>query len=191
VQRESRAPRNPFGRLPDGVDAPMAVGLTTVRQILSNRPSMSIVLSIFTFVLVVVSLLMVLVILMQRAKSDGGVGAALGGGMAEAAFGAESSNVLSRTTEYGAVVFFVLSFLLYLGNLHFYKPGTDDGGTDLPTSIGAPPFSEMPSLEIPAATPDDGATPATEAPAVPEAPASVDTPAAETPAGTPAPAPEL
>jgi preprotein translocase subunit SecG len=102
---------------------------------------MSIVLSLFTFVLVLVSAIMVLVILMQRAKSDGGVGAALGGGMAEAAFGAESSNVLSRTTEYAAVIFFVLSFGLYLGNIYLHREaamGSAGGLPDLPAAMSVP-----------------------------------------------------
>ena len=48
---------------------------------------MSIVLGILTFVLILVSLFIVLVVLAQKSK-DGGMGAALGGGAAEAAFGA-------------------------------------------------------------------------------------------------------
>eukprot|EP01034_Spumella_vulgaris_P013635 gene13635-17407_t len=48
---------------------------------------MSIVLGILTFALIVLSLFLVLIVLAQKAKSDGGVGAAMGGGMTEAAFG--------------------------------------------------------------------------------------------------------
>ena len=43
------------------------------------------------------------------------LGLALGGGAAEAAFGADTSNVLSKSTIYAAVIFFVLAFgLSYL-----------------------------------------------------------------------------
>ncbi len=79
---------------------------------------MSILLGILTFVLIVVSLFLVLVVLAQKAKNDGGMGAAMGGGMAEAAFGADTSNVLSKATINAAIAFFVLAFALYLGRIY-------------------------------------------------------------------------
>lgn len=79
---------------------------------------MNVALGILTFVLVFVSLLLILLVLMQRAKSDAGMGAAMGGGMAEATFGAETGNVLSKATINGAIVLFVLSFALYLGRIY-------------------------------------------------------------------------
>jgi preprotein translocase subunit SecG len=78
---------------------------------------MSLLIGISTFLLVLVTLFMMLVILMQRAKNDGGVGAALGGGMAESTFGAETNKVLFNATRNAAIGFFVLSFGLYLGHL--------------------------------------------------------------------------
>jgi preprotein translocase subunit SecG len=108
-------------------------------------------------VLVVVSLFMVLVILMQRAKSDGGVGAALGGGMAESAFGGETANVLTKATQVGAVMFFVLAFGLYLGRLHQHR------------SAVASPESMLPSVEAPAFPPIDGSMPSTPLSDVPPA----------------------
>lgn len=50
---------------------------------------MGILLGILTFVLILVSLFLVLIVLMQKSK-DGGMGATLGGGAAEAAFGADT-----------------------------------------------------------------------------------------------------
>ena len=82
---------------------------------------MSILLGIGTFVLILTSLFLILVVLAQKAKSDGGMGAAMGGGMAEATFGADTGNVLSKATINAAVVFFVLSFLLYLGRIYERK----------------------------------------------------------------------
>lgn len=79
---------------------------------------MSIVLGIFTFVLILISVFLILVVLMQKAKSDGGVGAALGGGMTESAFGADTSNVLSKATINASIAFFILSFALYLGHIY-------------------------------------------------------------------------
>ncbi len=103
---------------------------------------MSLLVGIFTFVLVLISLFMVLIILAQRAKSDGGVGAALGGGMAEAAFGGESGNVLSKATTWAAATFFVLSFGLYLGHLHLHKRDLRENPQTLP---------DVPELVAPAA----------------------------------------
>ena len=79
---------------------------------------MSILLGIFTFVLILTSVFLILLVLAQKAKSDGGMGAAMGGGMAEATFGADTGNVLSKATINAAIVFFVLSFALYLGRIY-------------------------------------------------------------------------
>ena len=75
---------------------------------------LSILISFLTFVLILVGLFMVLVILMQRASANAGMGSAFGGGVAESAFGAETTNILTRATKWSAVVFFLLSFVLYL-----------------------------------------------------------------------------
>ena len=138
---------------------------------------MSILLGILTFVLILVSIFLVLVVLMQKSK-DGGMGAALGGGAAEAAFGADTSNVLTQATKYSAILFFVLAFTLYLGRLYERAHGTS-GGRALPT-IAAPatPAPTAPSTGAPAST----TTPTTPAVSVPVTPA----PATSAPA-TPAP----
>ena len=98
--------------------------------------SMSILLGIGTFLLILISLFLGLVVLAQTAKSDGGRGAAMGGGMAEATFGAETGNVLSKATINAAIAFFVLSFLLYLGRIYEHKHAVASGGA-LP-AISAP-----------------------------------------------------
>ena len=41
---------------------------------------MSIVIGVLTFILVLTSLFLVMIVLMQRAKTDGGIGAAMAGG---------------------------------------------------------------------------------------------------------------
>jgi preprotein translocase subunit SecG len=94
---------------------------------------MSIVLGILTFALIVLSLFLVLIVLAQKAKSDGGVGAAMGGGMTEAAFGADTSNVLSKATIYAAIAFFVIAFSLYLGRIYERKHATAAASNALPT----------------------------------------------------------
>lgn len=82
---------------------------------------MSLLIGILTFILIITSLFLVLVVLMQRAKTDGGMGAAMGGGSMESTFGADTSNVLSTATIRGAIVFFVLSFGLYLAVIYQTK----------------------------------------------------------------------
>lgn len=128
---------------------------------------MSIVLGILTFILILVSVFLVLIVLMQKSK-DGGIGSALGGGAAEAAFGADTNNVLVQATKYSAILFFVLAFLLYLGRIYERKTEKGAAGGALPTiaAPAAPAAAPAPAVAVPA------------------------TPAATTPAPAPAPAPE-
>ena len=118
---------------------------------------MSILLGILTFILVLVSVFLVFVVLAQKAKSDGGMGSAMGGGMAEAAFGAETSNVLSKATINAAIAFFVLSFVLYLGRIYQQKHSTSGAESTLP----AIPVSVTPAPQ-PVAPAPLSATPAPE-----------------------------
>ena len=105
---------------------------------------MSILLGIVTFVLILTSILLILLVLAQKAKSDGGMGAAMGGGMAEATFGADTGNVLSKATVNAAIVFFVLSLGLYLGRIYELKHAGAAGGA-LPT-ISVPISSKASSI---------------------------------------------
>jgi preprotein translocase subunit SecG len=97
---------------------------------------MSILINILTVILIFVSLFLILVVLAQKAKTDGGVGGALGGGMTEATFGADTGNVLSKATINAAIAFFVLSFVLYLGHIYVRKHAAQTG--DALPSIVAP-----------------------------------------------------
>ncbi len=72
---------------------------------------MSILLNILLVFYVLVALLMILVILMQRPKSEG-LGAAFGGGVTENIFGAQTTNVLTKITGWLAGTFFALTFAL-------------------------------------------------------------------------------
>jgi preprotein translocase subunit SecG len=60
---------------------------------------------------------LILLILMQRPSANAGLGASLGGGVAESAFGGEASKVLTRWTVYGIVIFFLGTFGLSLGHI--------------------------------------------------------------------------
>jgi preprotein translocase subunit SecG len=135
---------------------------------------MSIVIWILTFFLVLASAFLILIVLAQKAKSDGGMGSAMGGGMAEAAFGAETSNVLSKSTIYAAIAFFVLALILYLTRLHQQKHGPVGSGLPsipVSTAPALPPVTSSPAATVnvplaPVATPGAAAAPA---PAVPDA----------------------
>lgn len=61
---------------------------------------------------------LVLLILMQKPSANAGMGAALGGGAAESAFGGEASNVLTRWTVYGIVAFFIITLFLTLAQVY-------------------------------------------------------------------------
>ncbi len=120
---------------------------------------MSILIGIFTFVLILISLFLVLVVLMQKAKTDGGMGAAMGGGMAEAAFGAETGNVLSKSTINAAIAFFVISFGLYLAQVYQHKQASQGVAGRLPT-ITAPAAPVPAPATAPAPAPAEAPAPA-------------------------------
>ena len=129
---------------------------------------MSIVLGILTFVLILVSLFLVLVVLAQKAKSDGGMGAAMGGGMAEAAFGADTGNVLSKATINAAIAFFVLAFALYLGRIYERKHAAAGANNALPTisvPVSATPAPTTGAPVVPVAVPASAPANTTPAPA--------------------------
>lgn len=123
---------------------------------------MSLLIGVLTFILVLTSLFLVLIVLMQRAKTDGGMGAAMAGGATESAFGAETNNVLSGATIKGAIVFFVLSFVLYLANIYQAKhhEGADDKlpTVTAPATTTAQPAAATPiaPLKVETATPPAG-----------------------------------
>ena len=62
-------------------------------------------------ILIITSVLMVLIVLMQRPKNEG-LGASFGGGMTQDLFGAQTTNVLQKFTVYLGGVFFGSCLLL-------------------------------------------------------------------------------
>ena len=81
------------------------------------------ILTNFLLVLeVIVGLLMMLVILMQRPKSEG-LGAAFGGGVTENIFGAQTTTVLTTATTWLASIFFVI--VLFLSILYAHRGATN------------------------------------------------------------------
>ena len=72
---------------------------------------MNLLINLCLVLFVLVAGLMVLVILMQRPKSEG-LGAAFGSGVTENIFGAQTTNVLVKFTTWLAGIFFALTFAL-------------------------------------------------------------------------------
>jgi preprotein translocase subunit SecG len=129
--------------------------------------------------------LLVVVVLMQRPKSEG-LGAAFGGGMTENIFGARTTDVLQRFTSYLAGGFFVLTVLLA-----FLYAKQSVGGTAAQKMLLSTPAATVPATATPAVTPPaapatTGPAPKTDAAAVPAVEA---TPAATEPAAAPAATP--
>ena len=123
----------------------------------------NILIWLFTAVLILVSVFIVLVVLAQKAKTDGGMGAALGSGATEAAFGADTGNVLTKLTINAAILFFVLTFGLYLANIYVAKHAKSSEG-QLPTiAVPAAPAvapaaaPAAPSVALPSAVPAEAA----------------------------------
>ena len=78
---------------------------------------MSILINLLLAIFVLVALLMVLVILMQRPKSEG-LGAAFGGAVTENIFGAQTTNVLTKITAWLAGILFAVTFALSILYAH-------------------------------------------------------------------------
>lgn len=119
---------------------------------------MTILLNILLGVYLFIAVLMVLVILMQRPKSEG-LGAAFGGGVTENIFGAQTTNVLTKITGWLAALFFLLTFAL---SILYANKGNNQSGLrrelmkDLPPAVAL--ISPTPG-GTPGGTPGASATP--------------------------------
>jgi|SRR5207248_1153176 len=129
------------------------------------RAPMNLLINLLSVFFVLVALLMVLVILMQRPKSEG-LGAAFGGGVTENIFGAQTTNVLVKFTTWLAGIFFALTFGLSVLYAHRGTGGESAFRREL-----------MKQQTTPATSP---------APATPQAP-PVSSPIQASPASSPAP----
>jgi preprotein translocase subunit SecG len=78
---------------------------------------MSILITSLLTIWAIIAAFMILVILMQRPKSEG-LGAAFGGGMTENLFGAQTTNVLVKFTSYLSAFFFLVTFVLSILYAH-------------------------------------------------------------------------
>jgi preprotein translocase subunit SecG len=78
---------------------------------------MNLLITLCLALFVLVSVFMILLILMQRPKSEG-LGAAFGTGVTENIFGAQTTNVLVKFTTWLAGIFFVLTLSLSILYAH-------------------------------------------------------------------------
>jgi preprotein translocase subunit SecG len=135
---------------------------------------MSILLNVLLAVWILVALLMVLVILMQRPKSEG-LGAAFGGGVTENIFGAQTTNVLVKFTAWLAGIFFLLTFALSI--LYSHK---NAGNSALRRELLKQQTATQPSPGATTAPPSPASSPA------PDSGAGVLPAGSATPAASPA-----
>jgi preprotein translocase subunit SecG len=135
---------------------------------------MNILINVLLAIDMLVAVLMTLVILMQRPKSEG-LGAAFGGGVTENIFGAQTTNVLTKFTGWLAGIFFVLTFVL--GILYAQRSSSD---SSLRRELMAMPTAAPGATPAPG-TGSPGSTPAASAANV--SPSATAQPAAPT-AGT-------
>ena len=138
---------------------------------------MNILINVLLAIDMLVAVLMTLIILMQRPKSEG-LGAAFGGGVTENIFGAQTTNVLTKFTGWLAGIFFVLTFVL--GVLYAQRSSSDSSLRRelMAMPPAAPAASPAPATGSPGSTPAAGASaanvssPATAQPAAPAADAA-------------------
>src|SRR5881409_3092579 len=130
---------------------------------------MNLLINLSLALFVLVSLLMVLVILMQRPKSEG-LGAAFGGAVTENIFGAQTTNVLVKFTTWLAAIFFALTFGLSVVYAHRGTGGESAFRRELMKQQAAPATS--PTAPAPQASPvsSPASSPIQTSPASPPAP---------------------
>jgi preprotein translocase subunit SecG len=122
---------------------------------------MQILINFLLAIYVLIALLMILVILMQRPKSEG-LGAAFGGGVTENIFGAQTTNVLVKFTGWLAGIFFALTFALSI--LYSHKTSRDTG---LRQELLRQQTNTRPASSVPPVNPNAPSVPAPGAPVVP------------------------
>jgi len=139
---------------------------------------MTIILPLLIALHVLVCVLMILVVLMQRPRSEG-LGSAFGGGLTDNVFGSQTTNVLARFTTWMGIAFFAITLLLSI-----ITAKANSGKTAVQKKLLSEPIPTAAAAATPAATPT--ATPAAEAKpsATPEAIPALETAPSPTPAET-------
>jgi preprotein translocase subunit SecG len=117
---------------------------------------MTILMPILVTLHVLVCILMVIVVLMQRPRSEG-LGSAFGGGITDNVFGSQTTTVLARFTSWMAIGFFAITLLLSI-----LTAKASSGKTEIQKKLLSAPVPEAVSEESTEATAAAETTPATE-----------------------------
>ena len=160
---------------------------------------MSILIGFLYVIEVVVCLLLAGIVMLQKPK-EGGLGGVIGGGMAEAAFGADAGNVLIKGTIILGTIFLLntLALARFTSTVHAKSVMNDVEAPTPAQQVPQMPVPQMPAAPatdakvpaLPAAPAAAPAAPVAPVPAAPKAPVTPKAPAAPaTPAAPAAPAP--
>jgi preprotein translocase subunit SecG len=140
---------------------------------------MSIILSLLIALQVLVCAFMILVVLMQRPRSEG-LGSAFGGGITDNVFGSQTTNVLAKFTTWMGIAFFAITLLLSI-----LTAKANSGKSAIQKKLLSEPVPAAVSTPAPAPVSTPEATPAVEATPLVEA-----TPAANAVEAAPQSTPE-
>jgi preprotein translocase subunit SecG len=124
---------------------------------------MSIILSLLIALHVLVCAFMILVVLMQRPRSEG-LGSAFGGGITDNVFGSQTTNVLAKFTTWMGIAFFAITLLLSI-----LTAKANSGKSAIQKKLLSEPVPTAVSTPAPAPVSTPEATPAVEATPVVEA----------------------
>ncbi len=156
---------------------------------------MSILINILLVINVFVSLLIILLVLMQRPKNEG-LGAAFGGGMTDNLFGAQTTNVLQTVTRWLGAIFFILTLTLSFcyvrqttAKSNAQKILSAASATPAPTEESVPPTTPPPGQPADASDTSKAGLPkvppAGTPPVESKAPSDIPAPASDQPAAQP------
>jgi preprotein translocase subunit SecG len=132
---------------------------------------MNLLINLLLVFFVLVALLMVLVILMQRPKSEG-LGAAFGGAVTENIFGAQTTNVLVKFTTWLAGIFFAVTFGLSMLYAHRGTGSESAFRRELMKQQTGPATSPAPAAAQPSPVSSPTSSPIQPSPAFSPAPAA-------------------
>jgi preprotein translocase subunit SecG len=124
---------------------------------------MSIILSLLIALHVLVCAFMILVVLMQRPRSEG-LGSAFGGGITDNVFGSQTTNVLAKFTTWMGIAFFAITLLLSI-----LTAKANSGKSAIQKKLLSEPVPAAVSTPAPAPVSTPEATPAVEATPLAEA----------------------
>lgn len=108
---------------------------------------------LLTFILAGLSLFIVFIILIQR--TSGGLGTSMSSSV-NSAFGGQTNTVLTRTTIYSVVSFFIFAFILYLLMLRHPQVPSQQ----LPNLVDEPAPASLTELSVPLHTSSESVLPA-------------------------------